>query len=304
MVYTPWGSPQPDEVQYMGMPGISEPCLLAVDTIVNSQRPPERASLVTYKELPRSGGAVHLFLFWDWNEVPLTVVHSGFASGYGGEGPRTFSMALCMIRDKAIPMNVLHVREDLFNAIEERRPTPEMLDQLGVQGEPIEQWIWSYVWEEHERMVEERRFWPKWHQPNLVFDFLDPELAERCGTLYPANMQAAIQLAYLVVEERLRSLISAPDDYEDISTGNRLIVKALHHETGELTDRSLPRSEREGLFLMFKGAYMYVRNSRSHRFVDENDPQRAIEFIYLADLLLRCLPTARRAAEPQQSPTP
>lgn len=299
MVYTPWGSPQPSDVQYMGMPGISEPCLLAVDAIVNSRRPPERASLVTYKGLPRSGGAEHLFLFWDWNEVPLTVVHSGFASGYGGEGPRTFSMALCMIRDKAIPIDELRVDEGLFNAIEERRPTQAMLDQLRLQGEPIEQWVWAYVWDEHERMVEERTFWPMWHRPNLVFDFLDPELAERCQSLYPAKVEAAVREAFLVVETRLHDLIETSIEDGEAPTGLALISQALRPDGGILTDESLRPSEREGLHHLFRGAFQYVRNPRAHRFVDEKDPQRAIEFIYLADLLLRCLPTAPPVRRPE-----
>ena len=290
MVYTPWGSPSPDDVQYMGIPGISEQCLLAVDTIVNSQRLPERASLVTHKELPRSSKAEHLFLFWGWNHVPLTVVHSGFASGYGGEGPRTFSMALCMIRDKAVPINELRVHKGLFNAIEERRPTQVMLDQLRVQGEPMEQWIGVYVWEEHEQMVQDRTFWPMWHRPNLAFDFLDPELAERCQSLFPAKVEAAVREAFLVVEARLRDVMEASIEEGEAPTGMALISEALRPNGGILTDESLPPSEREGLHHLFRGAFQYVRNPRAHRFVDEKDPQRAIEFVYLADLLLRCLP--------------
>ena len=299
-----WAPPHPSYVQYMGIPKISDPCLLAVDTIVNSERPPERASLVTWVTVPRSRQSDHLFLFWDWNEVPLTVVHSGFASGYSGIAPRAFSMALCMIRDKAIPISELRVQEGLFNALEERRPTQAMLDQLCIQGEPMEQWIWAYVWERHEQMVEERTFWPMWHQPNLVFDFLDPELAERCQSLYPANVDAAVREAFLVVEARLHGLIEASIEDSEALTGLALVTAALRPNGGILTDESLRPSEREGLHHLFRGAFQYVRNPRAHRFVDEEDPQRAIEFIYLADLLLRCLPSAPPAPEPQQHPTP
>lgn len=278
-------------------------CLLAVGTIVNSQYPPRKASVITHVTDRRNWQREHLLLFWDWNALELAVVHSGFTSGYGGEGPRTFSEALCMLSDRKIPTNEVYVENAVFEAIEHRRLTTRFIQILRSADAASVDEPWHAIWERHQDQVEAQTFWLMRHQPKPNFDFLDPELAQRCRTLYPANAQAAIQQAYLVVEERLRSLTSAPDDNEDVPTGDRLIVKALHHETGELTDRSLPRSEREGLFLMFKGAYMYVRNSRSHRFVDEKDPQRAIEFIYLADLLLRCLPTARRAAESQQSPT-
>ncbi|MDE2838674.1 MAG: hypothetical protein OXL97_14400 [Chloroflexota bacterium] len=277
-------------MQYLGTPYDLNPCLLAIDTIVNSVRPPQRASLVTWaKDRPRHLEK-HLFLFWGWREAPLTVVQSGFTSGYGGEGPRALSMALCMVFDKAIPLSQLYVNERLFNAVNRQRTTEKMLEELYVQGDPVEPWAPHYVLVDHKRTIDERTFWPKWHTPSPVFDFLDPELAERCGALYSANMQAAIREAYLVVEERLRSLMSDPSDDGHVLTGHRLIVKALQTESGELTDKSLPHSEREGLFLMFKGAYMNVRNSRAHRSIEEKDQQRAIELIYLADLLLRLLP--------------
>lgn len=285
-----WGFLDPDEVQYMGTPYDLTPCLLAIDTIVNSERLPERTSLVTWaKDRPKHLES-HLFLFWGWKEAPLTVVRSGFTSGYSGEGPRAFSMALCMIWDKGVPMDQLYVPEDLFDAINKQHATEEMLDGLRVQGEPMEPWTGHYVREQDKQMVGERTFWPRWHTPRPVFDFLDAELAERCHSLYPDNVGSAVREAYILVEERLRALIGRSSAGEETLSGQNLLNEALHPERGILTDRSLPRSERDGLFLMFKGAHMYVRNPRAHRFVDEKDPQRAIEFIYLADLLLRILP--------------
>ena len=291
---------QPEDVQHMGRAGDSMACLLAVDTIVNSQNPPRKASVVTHVTDRRNGQRQHLLLFWDWNALELAVVHSGFASGYGGEGPRTFSEALCMLSDRKIPTNEIYVDEPVFEAIEHRRLTTRLIEFLrsadaGSMDEP-----WYAIWARHQDEMETQTFWQKRHQPKPDFDFLDPELAERCRTLYAANVQAAIREAYLVVEERLRNLIRDPDDSEDILTGDKLLVKALHPETGKLTDKSLPRSEREGLFLMSKGAYQFVRNPRAHRIVDENDAQLAIELIYHADLLMRSLPNR----PPGRSSTP
>ena len=285
-----WDTLDPDEVQYMGTPHDLRSCLLAIDTIVNSERPPKRASLVTWAEDRPKHLEKHLFLFWSWKEARLTVVRSAFTSGYSGEGPRALSVALCMIWDKGVPMDQLYVSEDLFNAINRQHATEEMLNGLRVQGELVEPWTAHYVRAEDKQMVLEQTFWPMWHTPGLAFDFLDAELAERCHSLYPDNVGSAIREAYILVEERLRALIGSSSTGEETLSGQDLISGALHPENGILTDRSLPRSERDGLFLMFKGSHMYVRNPRAHRFVDEKDPQCAIEFICLADLLLRLLP--------------
>ena len=280
---------QPEDIQYMGRAGDSMACLLAVDTIVNSQNPPRKASVVTHVTDRRNWQREHLLLFWDWNALELAVVHSGFTSGYGGEGPRTFSEALCMLSDRKIPTNEIYVDELVFQAIEHRRLTTRLIESLRSADAGSVEEPWHAIWERHQDEVEAHAFWQMRHQPKPDFDFLDPELTERCQTLYPANVQAAIREAYLVVEERLRSMMSGLDDSGDILSGDKLLVKALHPETGNLTDKSLPRSEREGLFLMSKGAYQFVRNPRSHRIVDENDAQLAIELLYQADLLLRLL---------------
>ena len=281
---------QPEDVQYMGRAGDSEACLLAVDTIVNSQNPPGKASVVTHVTDRRNWHREHLLLFWDWNALELAVVHSGFASGYGSEGSRKFSEALCMLSDREIRTNEIYVEEAVFEAIEHRKLTTQLIEGLRSANAGSVEEPWHAIWERHQDEIETQTFWQMRHHPKPNFDFLDPELAERCRTLYAANVQAAIREAYLVVEERLRSMISDSDDSEDALSGDKLLVKALHPETGKLTAKSLPRSEREGLFLMSKGAYQFVRNPRSHRIVDETDAQLAVELLYHADLLLRLLP--------------
>ena len=279
---------EPREVQYMGMPGISAPCLWAVDAIVNSGNPPRKASVVTWMKDPRHLQGEHLFLFWDWNWVPLTVVHSGFASGYSGEGPRSFSTALCMIKDRAIPANDIFLEESAFYAIENRRLTPQLIERLRSADDSPTSWIG--IAPIHWEQVENQTFWAMHHAPKMIFDHIDPEISNRCRSLYPQDPEAAVSRAFVVVEERLRALVAkSTGDVRDL-TGSALITKALQVDKGVLTDDSLTRSEQEGLFLLFKGAYQFVRNPRAHRVVDDEDEHLAIDFMHLADLLLRILP--------------
>ena len=285
----PYAYIRPEHVQYMGIPGISRPCLLAVDVIVNSEVPPSKASLVTYMPNPRSQQGEHLFLFWDWIWSPLTVVHSGFASGYGGvrsRGPRSLSMALSMIKDRGIPINNVSVSEVEFDSIENRRLNVNLIERLRIAlDEPVSpHLIEDMHWEE----VENQTFWSSVHDPRMNFDFIDPVISLESRSLYPDEASAAILKAFIVVEEQIRLLISQSEG-ENL-TGERLITEAFRVGTGLLTDKSLPRSEQEGLLLLFKGAYQLVRNPRAHRVIKNADKQLDIELLYLADLLLRLLP--------------
>lgn len=281
----------PTDVQYMGMPGVSEQCLLAVDVIVNSEVPPRKASLVTWVKDKRNMQEEHLFLFWDWNKVHLTVVHSGFASGYSGQGPRSFSQALCMIWDRTIPINMVIASEALFKAIEGRRLTERIIDELRSADDRPLTWPWlEWIYPEHVKQVEEETFWREFHQPKLNVDSLDPELNARCRKTFAHDREAAVAAAYKVVEERLRKLLDKPRGY-----GGQLVKDALDPGRGALVDKKLSLREQEGMCQLFLGAMKFVRNPRSHRFLDEEDGQLDIELIYLADLLLRLLPETEPA---------
>ncbi len=276
----------PIEVQYMGVPGIPLPCVLAVDAIVNSDRPPLRASLVTYMRDRRSQQGEHLFLFWDWNWVPLTVVHSGFTSGYEGSGPRSLSLALSMINDREIPIQDIFVSHAEFSLIEERKLDSNLIERL--RSVPDDPASLHQIVDFDLEQVKEQSFWATRHNPKMAFDFIDPAISKESRTLYPLDSWAAILKAFVVVEERIRLLIG--ESCGNNLTGEKLIATALRPEKGVLIDKSLPPSEQEGLFLLFKGAYQFVRNSRAHRLVKNSDAQLDIELLYLADLLLRLLP--------------
>lgn len=291
---------QPEEVQYMGIPGHSVSCRLAVDTIVNSEDPPRKASIVTWIKDRYNFVGEHLFLFWDWNRVRLTVVHSGFASGYTGGGPHNFSIALSMIRDREIPMSNIFLTEHQFNSIENRRLTVELIEQLRSADDGDVSW--ADICPRHSKQVEGQTFWPRFHQPKMNFDHIEPELSQRCRDLYTLDPEAAISKAFIVVEERLRALLAeSVDDVQNLH-GIDLVTKALNPNTGVLIDKSLPPAEREGLHLLFRGAFMYVRNPRTHRLVGGSDDQLSIDYMHLADMLLRILPNPESRDSAQGEP--
>ena len=279
----------PAEIQYMGISDDVETCVLAIDTVVNSENPPRKASIVTWRKDRSNRIYRHLFLFWYWNHVPLTVVHSGFTSGYGGSGPHGFSEALCSILYREISTNEIFLSESEFNAIEKRRLTPKIIERLRTADDMPFEFPWHWIMPRHSEITESE-FWAQRHNPKMVFDFLDNEISKQCRKLYPLNREESVFVAFKVVEERLRALMSKSNDYQEDLTSDRLITRALNPTSGILTDKGLSPSEREGMHLMFKGAFQFVRNPRAHRIIDNQDEQHSIELMYLANLLLRILP--------------
>jgi len=151
-------------VQYLGESGLTQPCLQAISAILNSGILPEQATIVTYAADTSSNRVQqnHLFLFWNWGYAPLIVIPSGFASGYSGEGPSGFALAICMIREKGIPINGTAVKEPVFNAIDKGKiiyADDQIFKDIKAESETCH-WPWyDWVPEDYEEALKRGRLW-------------------------------------------------------------------------------------------------------------------------------------------------
>jgi len=111
---------------------------------------------------------------------------------------------------------------------------------------------------------------------------LHPTIAQKVwASFLRGDYDTAVFQAYKEVGVSVRNA----GNFQSEDYGVPLMRKAFDPETGPLSDKSLPKSEREALSHLFSGAIGSYKNPHSHRSVEINS-EEAVEMINLASHLL------------------
>lgn len=124
--------------------------------------------------------------------------------------------------------------------------------------------------------------------PARALDRLHPSIREACSRLYlDGHFGSAIFEAFKAVEARVRDL-SGLDE-----TGRSLMVAAFNENNPVLPLNNLKTrselDEQEGFRFIFMGASQGIRNPKAHDIVEQEDPERTLDYLSLASLLMRRL---------------
>jgi len=116
--------------------------------------------------------------------------------------------------------------------------------------------------------------------------FLDPVIVERC--LGQRHAEDVITNGFRVLEERIRAKIGVGPEMH----GADLITEAFHPQRGKLMFGKT-EAEREGLYNLYRGAMLFLRNPPSHRFINEYNDADIFEITCFVDLLLKLIEKCR-----------
>lgn len=124
--------------------------------------------------------------------------------------------------------------------------------------------------------------------------FLDDKIVDKC--IHKKDAEDILTSAFRILEERIREKIGASPERHGID----LINEAFHYETGKLVFGET-EAEREGLFLLFRSSFLFLRNPPSHRFVQYSEFE-IFEMVCLVNLLLDILDKSQVRIEQPERP--
>ena len=156
----------------MGESGLTQPCLIALESALSGQAPVQKATVLT------KNGDEHLFVLWESLERPYlgAIIPSGFKSGYGGEGARGFSLALCMIDEIRIPIDHMKLNEIAFGRIDNGDFLAAWHGEVSESAFPLVMPVGGWVFRNHWQLALDRRLWrvQSWKKRNTVMDWPSP----------------------------------------------------------------------------------------------------------------------------------
>jgi uncharacterized protein (TIGR02391 family) len=164
----------------------------------------------------------------------------------------------------------------------EERHAGSLITQLKLLGSCIQQL---------EAEIESANAKPPSSGPLLAFESLHPVIVRRCKLALEAGLyDDAVRNAFIAVEEDIRNRVWASPKHRKL-TPLSLVSEAMGSRPPCLVFSEV-EAEQDGAHALFRGAFAWIRNPSSHRFIGMTDPARTLEVLALASLLLHMLDEA------------
>lgn len=225
-------------------------------------------------------------------EGDLIAVKSGFASGYGGEGPRTLSFVLEILQAHAINIEELDVDSELLARLEASALTRADVEELNA-ARPIRPSRWyDYLFDRSDTRPKEALF--EETDPRIPLSLIDARIIDLA-----IHFEDEPDNRLLVGYRRLEDLVRARTGL-DREFGAKLFQAAFGGEDSILHWEGIDGAEHQGRVLLFTGTYMAHRNPRAHQESQHDLRQQAREFMLLNHLYgLECEASFRKGVPPR-----
>ncbi|MEW6405709.1 MAG: TIGR02391 family protein [Chloroflexota bacterium] len=259
----------PAVIQYAGEPGVSSSCQEAVIRFL-------QCGHVTSARILTCRGSHALLLKIDADE--LVVIKSGFSSGYGGEGPRTFSYVLQLLEAHDVEIEEHEISAEMLDRIEYSALARADMDEIE-RSRPIRptRW-WEYVWEIHEEWRKNGLLWRNF--PAIIpYSLIDPRIMDLALSFWTAPDER-LMTAYRRLEDIVRQRIGIDEH------GVKLFQAAFLGAEAKLRWPVPDSGEQAGRANLFIGAFGAFRNPRAHR-EPNDDAERLVSEFLLVNQLFR-----------------
>lgn len=257
------------ELQYAGLPGITLSCQDAVLRLLQYGDRIETARILSCRQR-------HALLL-SVRPGEIVVIKTGFASGYGGEGPRRFSYVLELLDAHGVAISEYSVSQGLLNRLD--RSALRQSDVVKLETtRPTGGSRWrDYIWEAHWQQHWDHTLWAGEFPPVIPFAIVDPRIIELAISFWEAPDDRLLS-AYRRLEDTLRERTGIDEH------GTKLISRAFSGSAPELEWSGISAGETAGRAQLFIGAFTAFRNRRAHREVEDSDADLLSEFLAVNQL--------------------
>jgi len=234
-------------IEYYGVPGGSKDCENAVMRLLQFGDVIKRAQILTASNR-------HCLLL-TVNHGDLVAIKSGFASGYGGEGPRRFSRALQLLDTHGAEIEEREVDAALLERLDSAALRQSDIESIE-RAKQLRQWGEYIDSQDIDRSLD-GTLWRDF-PPVIPFAVIDSRIFDLALSFWGGPDDRLLK-GYRRLEDLIRDRTSIDEH------GSKLFSRAFSGDAPKLGWKDINDSERAGRANLFIGAYMAHRNPRAHR---------------------------------------
>lgn len=255
-------------IEYVGVPGVSVECQEAVMRLLQFR------DRITLARILTSNSTHCLLLTVNGDSV---AVKSGFASGYGGEGPRRFSYVIQLLKTHGVEIEEYEVNANFLERLDQSALTVADLKNLR-STKQVRPTRWhEYVFDKHYEQFRNGTLWQEF-TPVIPFGIIDSRLTDLAVSFWD-NANGNIFTGYTRLEDIVRKRTGLKKGSAE------LFSQTFGGASPVLRWKKIDEGERFGRTDLFRGAYMTHRNPRAHSEQKGHDHDRALgEFLVLNHL--------------------
>ena len=259
-------------IQYVGDSGITQECKKAVINIIHAGEKIEEVKILTFEELYSKSHALLLTLKYDIQ----IVIKDGFASGYNGEGPKSYAFVLNLLAQYTDNIDEYLVPQRIFEHISSSSLTVKDLEYINSieKVRPARWYDSAYLYKERNHNVFSE------FPLTLPMALLDTRLIE-LALEFETNPDNAIISGYRKIESIVRERTGLNNE-----SSTKLFAKAFQGNDPVLYWKNLDSGESKGRASLFANVFMAYRNNRAHQEPKHNLSDDIREFMLINQLFI------------------
>lgn len=261
-----------EEIQYLGT-CYTQDCLEALGFILQTQKNVKEAKLL-------SNNGYHAFLIL--SERNTYIIHSGFTSGYLGEGSKGLASALQLLLRHEVGVEEILITNTLMKKLNTASLNNQDIHKIQVSKvvRPIEIYEYIYaIYKSTDYQISNNRYYPT----ELPYHLIDPRIFD-LALKFKDNPNSAILIAYTRLEDIVKIKINNHSLFSNNLLKTAFISekerKSLHYwNTGN-------EKSSNAIGSIFTNIFSAYRNERAHSEIDKPYQTQIREFLLINELYL------------------